>query len=98
MATESEQLREDLRLQLRHRLRPLTGIVPRGGDRQVTPLELLYDLTYVIAFAAAAEELTASLASAHFSAGIGAYAFAIFASAGRYVGPCSATRGESCRD
>lgn len=76
---DSDSLRQELREQLRHRVRPLTGIVPRGGERQVTPLELLYDLTYVIAFAAAAEELTAALAHGHFALGVGAYVFATFA-------------------
>ncbi|MCS5736111.1 low temperature requirement protein A [Herbiconiux daphne] len=73
------ELESSLRKELRHRLRPLTGIVPRGQERAVTPLELLYDLTYVIAFAAAAEELTAAVAEGHAASGVGAYLFAIFA-------------------
>ena len=79
MTEPNDELRSEVREQLRHRLRPLTGLVRPGADRQVTPIELLYDLTYVIAFAAAAEELAAAFGSGHFTAGIGAYLFAIFA-------------------
>ncbi|WP_382310125.1 low temperature requirement protein A [Herbiconiux sp. UC225_62] len=79
MSHDDAHLRSELKNDLRHRLRPLTNIVPRGRTRQVTPLELLYDLTYVIAFAAAAEEVAASIAEGHVAAGIGAYLFAIFA-------------------
>jgi low temperature requirement protein LtrA len=79
MSIHDDDIRSELRDQLRHRMRPLTGIVPLNGERQVTPIELLYDLTYVIAFAAAAEELAAAYSSGHFAAGIGAYLFAIFA-------------------
>ncbi|SDY53090.1 low temperature requirement protein A [Herbiconiux ginsengi] len=79
MSHDDAQLRSELKNDLRHRLRPLTNIVPRGRGRQVTPLELLYDLVYVIAFGAAAEEVAASIADGHVAAGIGAYLFAIFA-------------------
>ena len=79
MSDDDAQLRSELREELRHRLRPLTNIVPKGRARQVTPLELLYDLIYVVAFGAAAEELAATIAEGHVGAGIGAYLFAIFA-------------------
>lgn len=79
MSEHDEDVRSALRRELRHRLRPMTGLVPPGGERRVTPLELLYDLTYVIAFAAAAEELASAVADGHFAAGLGAYLFAIFA-------------------
>jgi low temperature requirement protein LtrA len=79
MSHDDAQLRSELMHDLRHRLRPLTNIVPNGRSRTVTPLELLYDLTYVIAFGAAAEELAAAIAEGHTAAGVGAYLFAIFA-------------------
>ena len=79
MSVHDEELRAELRHQLRHRIRPLTGLVPAGEERRATPLELLYDLTYVIAFGAAAEELAAAVAGGHLGAGVGAYLFAIFA-------------------
>ncbi len=50
-------LRRQLRQELRHRIRPMTGRDPDQRDRRTTPLELLYDLVYVIAFGAAAEQL-----------------------------------------
>jgi low temperature requirement protein LtrA len=79
MANDTDELRSDLQRELRHRLRPLTGLVPPGSSRPVAPLELLYDLTYVIAFAAAAEELTAAIVAGHTESGVGAYLFVIFA-------------------
>jgi len=79
MTGRDEDLRADLRQELRHRVRPLTDLVAPGAARRVTPLELLYDLTYVVAFGAAAEELAASFAVGQFTAGVAAYLFAIFA-------------------
>ncbi len=63
---------------LRHRLRPMTGRDP-DDDRGAMPLELLYDLVYVIAFAVAAEELAHAIIEGEVGPGLGAYAFAIFA-------------------
>jgi low temperature requirement protein LtrA len=79
MANDIDELDADLRRELRHRLRPLTGLVKSGANRPVAPLELLYDLTYVIAFGAAAEELTAAIVAGHTDSGVGAYLFVIFA-------------------
>jgi low temperature requirement protein LtrA len=45
----------------------------------VTPLELLFDLTFVIAFGTAADELAHFLAADHIGSGIGGFAFATFA-------------------
>jgi low temperature requirement protein LtrA len=69
----------DLRDDLRHRLRPMTGRNPRQRDRSASPLELLYDLTYVIAFAGAAEQLAHQIEAGHWAAALGAYLFAVFA-------------------
>ena len=64
-----EHLRARLRDELRHRLRPMRGRDPHERDRATTPIELLYDLTYVIAFGAAAEELAHQVAEGHVGAG-----------------------------
>ena len=42
---------------LRHRIRPLRGRDPDERGRPAMPLGLLYDLTCVFAFGAAAEQL-----------------------------------------
>ena len=64
---------------LRHRIRPMPGRDPKERGRSTTPVELLYDLTYVIAFAAAAEELAHGVSQGHVWPSLGAYAFAIWA-------------------
>jgi low temperature requirement protein LtrA len=74
-----EHLRARLREELRHRLRPMRGRDPHERDRTTTPIELLYDLTYVIAFGAAAEELAHQVAEGHVGAAVAAYLFAVFA-------------------
>ncbi|GAA3553012.1 low temperature requirement protein A [Microlunatus spumicola] len=72
-------LRARLRDELRHRLRPMPGRDPRERGRTTTPLELLYDLTYVIAFGAAAEQLAHQVGEGHVVPAVGAYLFAVFA-------------------
>jgi low temperature requirement protein LtrA len=48
--TISEQTRS-------HRLRVMSGRDPDEQHRTATPLELLYDLTFVVAFGVASEQL-----------------------------------------
>jgi hypothetical protein len=79
MNQHDRELEKDLRSSLRHRLRPMSGRDPRERDRTTTPVELLYDLTYVVAFSAAAEQLAHHLVEGHPARAIGAYAFAVFA-------------------
>jgi low temperature requirement protein LtrA len=62
-----------------HRRRRFRGRDPREEHRAATPLELLYDLTVVVAFGTAADELAHSIAQGHFRAGVGGFAFAVFA-------------------
>ena len=57
----------------------MRGRDPRQPHRAATPLELLFDLTFVIAYGAAANQLAHALAAGHFASGIGGFAFAIFA-------------------
>jgi low temperature requirement protein LtrA len=62
-----------------HRRRRFSGRDPDESHRAATPLELLYDLTLVVAFGTAADELAHFVAEDHVWAGIGGFAFACFA-------------------
>jgi low temperature requirement protein LtrA len=62
-----------------HRRRRFTGRDPDERHRASTPLELLYDLTIVVAFGTAADELAHFIAEDHAWGGIGGFAFATFA-------------------
>ncbi|GAA3273925.1 low temperature requirement protein A [Dactylosporangium vinaceum] len=68
-----------LKHDLHHRLRPMRGRDPAERSRSTTPVELLYDLTYVVAFATAADQLAEHVGAGHVGAALGAYAFAVFA-------------------
>ena len=57
----------------------MLGRDPHEAHRAATPLELLFDLTFVIAFGTAADELAHFLAADHIGPGIGGFAFATFA-------------------
>jgi low temperature requirement protein LtrA len=54
------------------------GRDPSETHRAATPLELLFDLTFVIAFGAAANELAHELAEGHIGVGLLGFAFATF--------------------
>lgn len=62
-----------------HRRRRLTGRDPLEAHRSATPLELLYDLTIVVAIGTAANELAHYVADDHVGVGIAGFAFATFA-------------------
>lgn len=64
--------------EVRHRSRPLRGRDPHETGRTATPLELLFDLTFVVAFGTAANELAHALVVDHIGAGIVAFCFATF--------------------
>src|ERR1043165_1504183 len=55
------------------------GRDPHESGRTATPLELLFDLTFVVAFGTAADELAHFLAADHVWDGIVGFAFATFA-------------------
>ncbi len=57
----------------------MSGRDPHEEHRTATPLELLYDLTFVVAFGIAANELAHYLADGHYRAGILGFVFATFA-------------------
>ena len=61
-----------------HRLRPMSGRDPYEQHRTVTPLELLYDLTFVVAFGQASGQFAHLLADGHYSAGLSGFGFATF--------------------
>jgi low temperature requirement protein LtrA len=61
-----------------NRRRRFSGRDPDEQHRSATPLELFYDLTIVVAFGTAADELAHFIADAHVGAGIGGFAFATF--------------------
>jgi low temperature requirement protein LtrA len=62
-----------------HRLRRMTGRDPREQHRVATPLELLFDLTFVVAFGLSASEFAHLLVTGHVVAGLTAFLFATFA-------------------
>ena len=62
-----------------HRLRRMSGRDPHEQHRVATPLELLFDLTFVVAFGVAASELAHMLAEDHIGAGLAGFMFATFA-------------------
>jgi low temperature requirement protein LtrA len=62
-----------------HHRRRFRGRDPNEEHRVTTPLELLYDLTIVVAFGTAADQLAHFIAEDHVWAGVGGFAFASFA-------------------
>jgi low temperature requirement protein LtrA len=68
-----------------HHRRRFRGRDPDEDHRASTPLELLYDLTIVVAFGTAADELSHLIAEDHIGAGVAGFAFASFAVAWAWV-------------
>jgi low temperature requirement protein LtrA len=62
-----------------HRLSPMSGRDPDERHRAATPLELLFDLTFVVAFGIAANELAHYLAEDHIRTSLLAFGFVAFA-------------------
>ena len=78
MAELSSEFRARLKEDLWHRRRPMDGRDASERHHAATPLELLYDLVYVIAFGVAAGQLADLIAEGHAGPAVGAYLFAIF--------------------
>lgn len=57
----------------------MSGRDPHESHRAASPLELLFDLAFVVAFGTAANELAHAVAHDHVAAGIVAFCFATFA-------------------
>ncbi len=66
-------------VRLVHRMRPMSGRDPHESGRTATTLELLFDLTFVIAFGQAGNELAHLVAEGHYGAGLFGFGFAMFA-------------------
>ena len=57
----------------------MSGRDPHEAHRAATPLELLFDLTFVIAFGVSASEFAHMLIAGHIGAGLAGFSFATFA-------------------
>ena len=57
----------------------MAGRDPHESHRAATPLELLFDLTFVVAFGMAADELAHYLVEDHVDTALAGFAFATFA-------------------
>jgi low temperature requirement protein LtrA len=68
-----------------HHRRRFSGRDPSEGHRSATPLELLYDLTLVVAFGVAADELAHLVADDHVASGVAGFVFAAFAASWAWV-------------
>ncbi len=64
---------------LHHHFRPMRGRDPDEPHRVATPLELLFDLTFVIAFGTAAAQFAHALAEGHYANALLGFGFASFA-------------------
>ena len=64
---------------LNHHIRRMAGRDPHEAHRVATPLELLFDLTFVTAFSFASAQLAHALAEGHYAAALLGFAFASFA-------------------
>jgi low temperature requirement protein LtrA len=62
-----------------HRVLPMTGRDPHEHHRAATPLELLYDLTFVVAFSIAGSEAAHFVAEGHWRTALVGFGFAMFA-------------------
>jgi low temperature requirement protein LtrA len=64
---------------LRHAMARMGGRDPHEKHRAATPLELFFDLTFVIAFGVAGSQFAHEIAEAHVGAGLLGFSFAMFA-------------------
>lgn len=64
---------------LHHHRRKMTGRDPHEQHRVATPLELLFDLTFVLAFGQAAAQFAHALAAGHYAVALIGFGFATFA-------------------
>lgn len=77
--TAMTEYEEMIPLDRTHRIRPMVGRDPHESTRAATPLELLYDLVFVVAIGQAANQLAHLLAEGHYGVALGGFVFAIFA-------------------
>ena len=65
-------------LRAAHGLRPMRWRDPQEQGRVATPLELLFDLTFVVAFANAGNQMAHMVAAGHWAMGATGFVFVIF--------------------
>lgn len=63
---------------LHHHARRMAGRDPREAHRGATPLELLFDLMFVVSFGLAASQLAHAMAEGHYATALIGFAFASF--------------------
>jgi low temperature requirement protein LtrA len=68
-----------------HHRRRFSGRDPGEDHRAATPLELLYDLTLVVAFGVASDELAHFVADEHVLGGVAGFAFAAFGASWAWI-------------
>jgi low temperature requirement protein LtrA len=68
-----------------HHVRRMVGRDPHERHRVATPLELLFDLTFVIAFGVTASEFSHALAAGHVGVGLTGFFFATFATCWAWI-------------
>jgi low temperature requirement protein LtrA len=73
--SESQSIKADT---LHHHSRRMGGRDRHESHRVVTPLELLFDLTFVVSFGLAASQLAHALAEGHYAVGLLGFGFASF--------------------
>ena len=62
-----------------HHRAPMAGRDPSEHHRTASPLELLFDLMFVVAFSQAGVQAAHLLEIGHYAPAIGAFGFAVFA-------------------
>lgn len=67
-------------------LSPMSGRDPHESHRAATPLELLYDLTLVVAFATASHQAAEYMAEGHWRTALTGFGFAMFAVSWAWIG------------
>ena len=72
---------------LHHHSRQMRGRDPHEAHRVVTPLELLFDLTFVTAFGLAASHFAHALAEGHYAAALFGFGFASFSICWAWITP-----------
>lgn len=77
--TQGAHVEAPARPPLDHRMRRMVGRDPDEPHRTATPLELLFDLTFVVAFSQAGAQTAHLLELGHWGPAIGGFAFAVFA-------------------
>ncbi|WP_213813857.1 low temperature requirement protein A [Glaciihabitans sp. dw_435] len=80
-----DAIQPEQRFYFGHRLARLTGRNPIQGHRAATPLELLFDLTFVVAFGQASDQFAHAVAAGHFKAAIIGFVFVIVATCWAWV-------------